>query len=239
LVQAGAVMQVSLSNLSDTYENQITAINGGLDAIALFTNATDPTDIITIPFTAQLHTLDYGTISYIPTPDVPGVFYYSVTFLAKPIGDTTLTGSFTILNPSHNVSATLRSGETVVATRTIPITATNAVNPASFTFDNVTPGTYSLIFSQPGHTTFTIHNIVIPDGGTVNLSDDPRFPDMLPLHPGDVNGDGQVNISDLNVLLNNWMGSYENANFSGSGQVNIVDLNLMLQNWMATSVIVE
>jgi len=35
------------------------------------------------------------------------------------------------------------------------------------------------------------------------------------------------------------MGDYVNANFTGSGQVNISDLNLLLQNWMAESVIVE
>jgi len=66
---------------------------------------------------------------------------------------------------------------------------------------------------------------------------DPNFPARLPLYPGDVNSDGQVNISDLNVLLNNWMGDYASANFTDSGQINISDLNLLLANWMAESVV--
>ena len=119
------------------------------------------------------------------------------------------------------------------------------VNPAlpetpSFFFNNIAPGTYSLIFSTPGWTSFTLNNVIIPESGEpVPPGTDPRLPARLPIHPGDVNGDGQVNISDLAILLENWMGDYENANFTGSGQVNISDLNFLLQNWMAESVVID
>ena len=154
----------------------------------------------------------------------------------------TITGAITLPNPTHPVTAQLRRdsvADPVVSTSTIHVTRANATTPASFTI-SAPPGTYTLIFSQPGHTSFTINNIIIPEGGgNINLSQDPRFPQRLPLHPGDVNGDGQVNISDLNLLLQNWLGNYVNANFTGDGQINISDLNLLLQNWMAVSVVVD
>ena len=155
---------------------------------------------------------------------------------------TTLTATFTLPNPTHPITAQLhRDSATgpVVSTATIQVTPTNTTTPATFTI-NAPPGTYTLTFSQPGHTSFTINNIVIPTtGGTINLSQDPRFPQQLPLHPGDINGDGQVNIQDLSILLQHWMGSYANANIAGGGQVNIEDLSLLLQNWMAEAVVVD
>jgi len=76
-------------------------------------------------------------------------------------------------------------------------------------------------------------------GGNVDLSRDNNFPNQLPLHPGDINGDGQVNIVDLSLLLQNWLGDNINMNFTNSGQINITDLGLLLQNWMAESVVVQ
>lgn len=55
--------------------------------------------------------------------------------------------------------------------------------------------------------------------------------------PGDLNGDGFVGITDLNIILTNWNQSVPPANStadpSGDGFVGILDLNLVLGNWNA------
>ena len=146
-------------------------------------------------------------------------------------------GYFTLPNPARDVTIELRrSTGAMISTTTITPTGTSAAIP--FIFDNIFPGSYTLIFRQPGHTSFTINNIVI-DSQDIDLAKDPHFPERLPLYPGDINGDGQVNISDLTVLLAYWMSDNEYANLTGDGQVNVSDLSLLVQNWMAESVVVD
>ena len=156
----------------------------------------------------------------------------------------TIRGMFIIANPVHDVTVELRqhtaAGE-LMSTVVIPVAAYGVTYPVitSFEINGVASGTYSLIFRQPGHTSFTINGVMMPTGGNVHISSDPSFPTQLPLYPGDVNGDGQVNISDVAILLQNWLQNNAYANFTGSGQVNISDMALLLQNWMATSVVVD
>ncbi len=54
------------------------------------------------------------------------------------------------------------------------------------------------------------------------------------LHPGDANGDGQVNLSDLQILGDNWMSTtadWSTGDFTGDGQVNLADLQVLGDNW--------
>ena len=130
-------------------------------------------------------------------------------------------------------------GELVSYNR-IEVLPENDETPINAMFVGIPPGVYSLVITMPGHTSFTINNIIATDiGGIVDLNRDYRFPWEIPLKPGNVTGSEQINISDLNALLQNWNRDYENADFTGSGQVNIVDLYLLMQNWMAHSVVVD
>jgi len=150
--------------------------------------------------------------------------------------------SFTLPNPIGYVTVELRAGSAsgeVVSALTDRVPFSGNVIPIGFTFHDVPPGTYSLIIRQPGHTSFTINNVVVIAGADVHLNRDPRFPFQLPLRPGNISGSGQVNIVDLNILLQNWMSDYTPADLTGSGQVNISDLNLLLRNWMAESVVID
>ena len=154
----------------------------------------------------------------------------------------TISGSVTVVNAGRPVTAELRQNSAsgpIISTQTIAVTAANVSNPATLMFRNVAPGVYSLVFRQPGHTSFTVNGIVVTGAGHIDLNRDPNFPMPLPLRPGDVNGDGQINIMDLNNLLRNWLTGYVNANFTGSGQVNVADLSLLLQNWMMTSTVMQ
>jgi len=153
-------------------------------------------------------------------------------------GTSAITGSFTLPNPTRDVTIELwyNSGNDYLKDAAVmPITHENRDVPVYFSFGNLPAGTYRLIFSKPGHTSFTVNGIVVTGEGDNNLDLRRSFPDLLPLRPGDVTGSGQVNIAGLGILLQNWAGDYVNADFTNSGQINISDLNLMLQNWMAES----
>ena len=52
--------------------------------------------------------------------------------------------------------------------------------------------------------------------------------------PGDVDGDGHTDVSDLNVMALNWQGSgktKEQGDLTGDGSVNAADLNILALNW--------
>lgn len=48
---------------------------------------------------------------------------------------------------------------------------------------------------------------------------------------GDVNGDGSVNLADLNLVLANFGATTPNGDANGDGVVNLADLNLVLANF--------
>ncbi|MCC6682569.1 MAG: PEP-CTERM sorting domain-containing protein [Phycisphaeraceae bacterium] len=54
------------------------------------------------------------------------------------------------------------------------------------------------------------------------------------LHPGDANGDGLVNLADLQILGDNWQAGnaiWDLADFTGDGVVNLGDLQILGDNW--------
>ncbi len=54
------------------------------------------------------------------------------------------------------------------------------------------------------------------------------------LHPGDANGDGMVNLADLQILGDNWQSTtaaWAEADFTGDGNVNLADLQIIGDNW--------
>jgi len=63
-----------------------------------------------------------------------------------------------------------------------------------------------------------------------------RFIAPIQIIPGDTNGDGVVNGSDLSVLLGNWLaevaGGSADGDFNLSGTVDGSDLSVLLGNWL-------
>ncbi|MCC6681284.1 MAG: PEP-CTERM sorting domain-containing protein [Phycisphaeraceae bacterium] len=56
----------------------------------------------------------------------------------------------------------------------------------------------------------------------------------LSLHPGDANGDGMVNLADLQILGDNWQSNtatWAQADFTDDGNVNLADLQILGDNW--------
>jgi len=55
--------------------------------------------------------------------------------------------------------------------------------------------------------------------------------------PGDVNGDGKVDLTDLTMLARNWQQNvmpYTNGDVSGDGKVDLTDLTMLARNWQAS-----
>jgi hypothetical protein len=49
--------------------------------------------------------------------------------------------------------------------------------------------------------------------------------------PGDINGDGNVDVDDLLILLGDWGESGSDADLDGNGTVDVDDLLILLANW--------
>ena len=107
-----------------------------------------------------------------------------------------------------------------------------------FVFDDVAPGTYSLVITKDGHTSFTVEHIFVTDDDEVDLADDDR-PEarVMTLRCGDINNDGYINDNDLTTL---WMAENYNkptaaahdpqCDLDGDGYINDADLTIL---WMA------
>jgi len=154
-------------------------------------------------------------------------------------GNASLSGAFTTINPHINVRIELRENNPVGSIVSYVIVRDEASSGLiNFIFNNIEPGTYTLIFSRPGHTTFTLNNITVTaQDDDINLTQEGILRSDIPLFPGDVNGDGVVNHLDRIALQQAWMTNDIYADFNGDGVVNSLDLIILMQNWMAVSVV--
>ncbi len=70
---------------------------------------------------------------------------------------------------------------------------------------------------------------------TINFTVTDPAPDPDPVTiPGDLNGDGKVNVFDLSTLLSNWGrtgATKSQGDVDGNGTVNIFDMSTLLANW--------
>ena len=86
------------------------------------------------------------------------------------------------------------------------------------------------------------YNTVLPEGAGVRIVeysgnrtsrcaiDNVSFMVEAPRIPGDINGDGEVNVIDVNLVINMILSGTFNpdADINGDGEVNVIDVNLMI-----------
>jgi hypothetical protein len=145
--------------------------------------------------------------------------------------------------PKHETTLQLfRNGagpaETTAAyTATVSAASGSGQAEQNFGFSGVEPGIYTLVISKPAHADFTVHNIVVGDND-VDLTQDPR-PEVqsMTMRCGDINGDGNINNSDLTMLWSqaNYNRSAADAlnpecDLNGDGLINNIDLTIL---WLA------
>ena len=130
------------------------------------------------------------------------------------LSTTTISGSITsYLNASGEISITLSNEAGVVAQTTV------TGNKASYTLEQIQPGTYTLVISKEAHVTRTYTVTVGEDAVTLDLA-------ISPL--GDNNGDGKVNVADTGrayaqVRRGDLMEGYALSccDMNGDGKINI------------------
>jgi len=100
-----------------------------------------------------------------------------------------------------------------------------------FRFPLVAPGTYDLVVTKDAHLTYTVKGVQV--GGTaldLTAMTDKAYSTIV-LLAGDVNGDGMINLNDLNVVWDkdnyNQALSGVPADIDGSGFINLNDLNII------------
>lgn len=66
---------------------------------------------------------------------------------------------------------------------------------------------------------------------TLTITGPALIQDVVSGCPGDANGDGEVNLADLNLVLANFGTAGPEGDVNGDGEVNLSDLNLVLANF--------
>ena len=115
-----------------------------------------------------------------------------------------------------------------------PGTQTGQLTSNVITVTNVTPGVYDLVVSKSGCLDYTIKNVVVTsDCVDLTSHSDPAVKNIT-LLAGDVDGDGNINESDVSVIryasnINKTASSAANplADVDGDGNVNESDVSIV------------
>lgn len=193
----------------------------------------------TIMYIDQMATESGISFDFIPksTPDcvvlLGGAFNGATSpkILGTLIGQgVTVSGSVTSYNPSEEVTVELYStGTTASPAYTTTIEASSGSGQVTQTFDftSVAEGTYDLKVTKAGHAVYWVTGIPV---GEQELTIDEK----ITLPGGDINGDGNINVSDLVLLTsvknyNKGVTEADNAacDINGDGNINVSDLVLL------------
>ena len=146
----------------------------------------------------------------------------------------TVSGAVTSYNAAAAPQVKLVQGSVEAYEATLDSgTASGAQVTHSFTFSGVVNGTYDLVIIKAAHLTYTLRGVVVRDGNVDLSGRDITMP------VGDLNGDGIIDVSDLNII---WNASNYNkqtsmaedplTDLNGDGIVDVSDLNTL---WNATN----
>ena len=72
----------------------------------------------------------------------------------------------------------------------------------NFAFDAVASGTYDLVVTKAGHLTYTVKGVTVGDTDLDLTASSSAAVKLLSLLAGDMNGDGSIDVSDLNIVWN-------------------------------------
>jgi hypothetical protein len=136
------------------------------------------------------------------------------------------------------------NGASVSGTVNLSATATDTdsgIWKVDFQVDGVTKATdssapYSYSWNTTGLTDGSSHSLTaiihdVADNTTTTSSTVTVQSGSGSPVPGDVNGDGHVNITDLSVLLSNWQTNNANCDLNHNGIVDIFDLSILLSHY--------
>lgn len=145
-----------------------------------------------------------------------------------------VSGQVQSYNPNNETVLTLKQSGQVVETTKIAATTGSGQQTQQFEFDAVSEGIYDLVVTKAGHLTYTINDVNIGNENIDLTTVTDKAYSTITLLAGDVNGDGSINVTDLNILwnaenFNKASGSANNAltDINGDGSINVTDLNIL------------
>ena len=152
---------------------------------------------------------------------------------ASPTG-VTVRGSVKSYNPSNQVTIRLLQGTDEKYKTTIAAKTGSGQVPQDFSIANVAPGTYDLEVTKAAHLKYTVKNVVVPSSDLDLTTHSNPAISTITLLVGDINGDGYIESTDLNIVWNsaNYNKAVGNAankrtDVNGDGYVESTDLNLV------------
>jgi len=139
-------------------------------------------------------------------------------------------------SPENETVVKLTQGGQAVFQTTIPGFHSAGALEQVFTIENVLPGIYNLEVTKVAHAKYVVEDIVVGWHDDIDLRKDPRPEVSLIVPPaGDINGDGVVNVNDINIMrssLNYGRSTHEAQNpladLNGDGVINALDINILL-----------
>ena len=144
----------------------------------------------------------------------------------------TVSGQVKSYNPGNATTVELKQGSEIKYTATIAAATGSGQVTQSFSFEAVAAGTYDMVVTKAGHLTYTVTGVVV---GTENVdltAATSKAYQTITLLCGDINTDGNINVTDLNTVWNaaNYnkaatVASNKLTDLNGDGNVNVSDLN--------------
>ena len=137
-------------------------------------------------------------------------------------------------NGNNAFTVTLYQAGTENQVQSIPVSGNKQSGQVTqeFTFNAVAPGTYDLVVTKDCHLTYTIKNMVVGESPIDLTTMTGKAYSTITLLAGDVNEDGSINATDLNIVwnaanFNKAVADVSNqlTDVNGDGAVNATDLN--------------
>ncbi len=221
-VNALAGSYVAVTDNSSVIYGVAEANSSGV-ATVNFTNAIPSSGTLYVVVTRQQYQPYFGTITVVTPATAPTV----TTTAISDIDKNTATGG-------GNVTAD--GGATVTARGICWSTSQNPTVDGSHTTDGTGTGSFtSSMTGLTANTTYYVRAYATNSAGTA-YGEAVSFTTLPDGIPGDVDGNGSLNVIDVTLLLRHCMGGNQltgqallNADYNGDGSVNVIDVTLLLR----------
>ncbi|MCL2045428.1 MAG: dockerin type I domain-containing protein [Oscillospiraceae bacterium] len=158
----------------------------------------------------------------------------------------TIYGRVSSYNPKNEITIVLYkagSASNVIISTTIAAQVTeSSLVTQEFVLVDIPEGVYDLVVSKGGHLSYMITNVIV-GGVDIDLStnSDKEY-STINLLSGDINNDGIINASDLNLFIASFGSSPPTnalADINGDNVVNASDLNIFISNFGRRNIEIE
>jgi len=186
----------------------------------------------------RTHTFTIGSTNVVYTYDESQKDLFCSGYLALTPDSSSGTGAIQLKVTSYGTAAStvvgLYQNGALKKSTMKPGTQTGQLTSSVFQITYVTPGVYDLVVSKSGCLDYTIKNVVVTaDVVDLTSHSDPAVKNIT-LLAGDVDGDGNINESDVSVIryasnINKTASSAANplADVDGDGNVNESDVSIV------------